>query len=83
MVKPPKRRSPQVFNLHGLRGISDRTVDMHMAPYEGYVNATDELNEHIFDLVKDGKVDHEKMPAYSELTRQLGFWKGFCASEQL
>jgi Fe-Mn family superoxide dismutase len=46
---------------------------MHMALYEGYVNATDELNEHIFDLVKDGKVDHEEMPAYSELTSRLGF----------
>ena len=27
----------------------------------------------MFDLVKDGKVDHEEMPAYSELTRRLGF----------
>jgi len=33
------------------------------------------LNEHIFDLVKDGKVDHEEMPACSELTRRLGFLK--------
>jgi superoxide dismutase, Fe-Mn family len=46
---------------------------MHLALYEGYVKATNELNEHLFHLIKDGKVDHEEMPAYSELTRRLGF----------
>ena len=56
-----------------MRGISDRTVDMHMTLYEKYANATNELNEHMFDLVKDGKVDHEETPAYSELTSRLGF----------
>jgi Fe-Mn family superoxide dismutase len=64
-----------MFNLHRLRGISDRTVGKHMALYEKYANATNELNEHIFDLVKDGKVDHEERPAYSQLTRRLGFGK--------
>jgi Fe-Mn family superoxide dismutase len=44
-----------------------------MALYEGYVSATNALNEHLFDFVKDGKVNHEDMPAYSELTRRLGF----------
>ena len=73
MIKAPETKIPHMFNLHGLRGISGRTVDKHMALYEGYVNATNELNEYIFDLVKDGKVDHEEMPAYSELTRRLGF----------
>jgi Fe-Mn family superoxide dismutase len=61
------------FMLHGLQGISDRTIDMHLALYEGYVKATNELNDHIFTIVKDGTVDHEEMPAYSELTRRLGF----------
>lgn len=61
------------FTLHGLQGISDRTVDMHLALYEGYVKATNDLNEHIYALLQDGKVDHEEMPAYSELTRRLGF----------
>ena len=73
MIKAPETHKPQGFNLHGLRGISDRTMDMHMGLYKGYVTATNELNEHIFALVKDGKVDHEEMPAYSELTRRLGF----------
>ena len=64
-----------MFNLHGLRGLSDRTVDMHMVLYEGYVSATHELNEHIFDLVKDGKVDHVEMPAIAKLTRRVEFGK--------
>ena len=73
MINAPETKKPHMFNLHRLRGISDRTVDMHMTLYTGYVTATNELNEHIFALVKDGKVDHEEMPAYSELTRRLGF----------
>ena len=64
-----------MFNLHGLRGISDRTVNMHIALFKGYANAINELKEHIFDLVKDGKVDRVEMPAYPELTRRLEFGK--------
>jgi Fe-Mn family superoxide dismutase len=37
------------------------------------VNATNTLNEHIVDNLEDGNVDQEEMPAYSELTRRLGF----------
>ena len=48
---------------------------MHMTLYEKYANDSNELNDHIFDLIKDGKVDHEGMPAYSELTSRLGFGK--------
>ena len=73
MIQSPETHKPHVFNLHGLRGISDRTMDMHMTLYKGYVTATNELHEHIFALVQDGKVNHEEMPASSELTRRLGF----------
>src|SRR6476646_12032831 len=31
------------------------------------------LNEKISEILADGKVDQEEMPAYSELTRRLGF----------
>ena len=48
---------------------------MYMTLYEKYANATNELNEHIFDLVKDGKMDHEERPVYFQLTRRLGFGK--------
>ncbi|WHZ23798.1 MAG: hypothetical protein OJF47_002910 [Nitrospira sp.] len=35
------------FNLSGLHGISDQTLEMHVKLYEGYVNATNRLTEKI------------------------------------
>jgi len=32
------------FNLSGLQGISDKTLEMHFKLYEGYVKAVNELN---------------------------------------
>jgi Fe-Mn family superoxide dismutase len=61
------------FNLSGLQGISDQTLEMHFKLYEGYVKETNKLNEGIWKFIEDGKVDQEEMPAYSELTRRLGF----------
>jgi len=61
------------FNLSGLTGISDRTLDMHFKLYEGYVKETNILTERITEFLKDGKVDQEEMTAYSELKRRLGF----------
>jgi len=61
------------FNLSGLTGISDKTLETHYKLYEGYVKETNRLNEKISELIEGGKVDREEMPAYSELTRRLGF----------
>lgn len=61
------------FNLSGLNGISDRTLEMHFKLYEGYVKETNKLTDKISEFLKDGNVDHEEIPAYSELTRRLGF----------
>jgi Fe-Mn family superoxide dismutase len=61
------------FDLHGLVGISDRTLEMHLKLYEGYVQATNQLTTQVGEMLKDGRIDHEEMPAYSELTRRLGF----------
>jgi hypothetical protein len=72
MIMIPETLKPRVLNLHGLSGISDRPLNMHMVLWEGYVSATNALNEYLFDLRKDGKLDHEGMPAYSELARRLG-----------
>jgi Fe-Mn family superoxide dismutase len=41
--------------------------------YEGYVKATNALQGRIAEYLKDGNVDQEEFPAYSELTRRLGF----------
>ena len=64
---------PRQFNLRGLKGISDQTLDVHFKLYEGYVKETNKLTERISEFIKDGNVDQEEMPAYSELTRRLGF----------
>ncbi len=61
------------FDLHGLEGISDQTLEMHLKLYEGYVKATNKLRTQLYEIIKDGKVDQEQMPVYSELTRRLGF----------
>ena len=61
------------FNLSDLKGISDETLEMHFKLYEGYVKETNNLTERITDFISDGNVDQEEMPAYSELTRRLGF----------
>ena len=61
------------FNLSGLKGISDQTLEMHFKLYEGYVKETNKLQERIAEFLKDAKVDQEEMPLYSELKRRLGF----------
>ncbi len=64
---------PRQFDLSGLNGISDQTLEMHFKLYAGYVKETNNLTEKISGFLADGKVDQEEMPAYSELTRRLGF----------
>jgi len=64
---------PKTFELSGLNGISDKTLEMHFKLYEGYVQETNRLNEKIAAILQDGKIDPEETPAYSELTRRLGF----------
>jgi superoxide dismutase, Fe-Mn family len=61
------------FNLSGLNGISDQTLEMHFKLYEGYVKETNRLTDAIGEILKDGRVDQEEMPSYSELKRRLGF----------
>lgn len=61
------------FNLSGLNGISDRTLETHFKLYEGYVKGTNDLNQRIADILADGIVDQDETPAYSELKRRLGF----------
>ena len=68
-----KTYTAKKFNLSNLNGISDETLEMHFKLYEGYVKETNNLTEKINEILKDGQVDHEEMPAYSELTRRLGF----------
>jgi superoxide dismutase, Fe-Mn family len=64
---PYKQRA---FDLHGLKGISDQTLEMHFGLYAGYVKNTNLLNEQLVEMAQGGKGG---TPAYSELTRRLGF----------
>lgn len=66
-------QAQQKFRLSGLKGISDRTLDMHFKLYEGYVKESNTLTERIADFWKDGRLDEDEMPAYSEIKRRLGF----------
>ena len=50
---------PKSFNLSGLNGISDQTLEMHFKLYEGYVTNTNVLTERIAAILSDGKVDQE------------------------
>ncbi len=61
------------FNLNGLTGISDRTLETHFGLYEGYVKNTNLLMERIASMIKDGRVEQNEMLAFSELKRRLGF----------
>src|SRR5262249_38524915 len=63
----------KTFNLAGLSGISDKTLEMHLKLYEGYVQETIRLTDAISGFLADGQVDQEEMPAYSEIKRRLGF----------
>ena len=64
---PYKQRT---FDLHGLTGISDHTLEIHFGLYGGYVKNTNLLNEQLVDMVHKGE---SATPAYAELTRRLGF----------
>jgi superoxide dismutase, Fe-Mn family len=64
---PYKQRS---FDLSGLVGISDQTLEVHFGLYAGYVKNTNLLNEQLVELSREGKGG---TPVYSELTRRLGF----------
>ncbi|MHB8718977.1 MAG: superoxide dismutase [Candidatus Dormibacteria bacterium] len=58
------------FDLSGLQGISDRTLEVHFGLYAGYVKNTNTLNEQLVGLMQEGK---SATPAYAEMTRRLGF----------
>ncbi len=70
---PERIYEPRSYDLHGLHGISDRTLDAHFNLYEGYVKETNTLTAQIRDILDGGKADHEAMPLYSELKRRCGF----------
>lgn len=61
------------YNLSGLNGISDRTLEIHFKLYQGYVTNTNALNSQLADLRSGGPLDPQKLIQFSELKRRLGF----------
>jgi Fe-Mn family superoxide dismutase len=60
---------PKKFNLSGLNGISDQTLEMHFRLYEGFVDAANELMARISEYATQVRDD----PEYAELKRRLVF----------
>ena len=63
----------QRFNLSGLHGISDETLEMHFKLYEGYVKETNNLTEKLEKLSHSNGLPEGERLTFSELTRRLGF----------
>ena len=61
---------PRDFQISGLIGISDQTIQVHLGLYQGYVKNVNALNERLAALAKEGKTGTLD---YAELTRRLGF----------
>jgi Fe-Mn family superoxide dismutase len=57
-------------HLHGLTGISDKTLEIHLGLYSGYVKNTNILNEKVIELTEAGK---SGQPEYCELKRRYGW----------
>ena len=69
---PMKTYAPKKWDLAGLQGISDATLEMHFGLYEGYVKNANLLNEKLAAIGLAG--DHSGAdPAYAELVRRLAF----------
>src|SRR5262245_20069803 len=60
------------FKLSRLKGISDRTLEMHLSLYEGYVKNTNALTEKLAEMTHKKKASTKDL-AFAELTRRLGF----------
>jgi superoxide dismutase, Fe-Mn family len=72
LYAPMKTYAPRKWDLAGLQGISDATLEMHFGLYEGYVKNTNLLNEKLAAIRSTGKVEGAD-PSYAELVRRLGF----------
>jgi len=64
--------TPKKWDLSGLQGISDKTLEVHFGLYEGYVKNVNLLNERLASLRASDQAKGAD-PAYAELVRRLGF----------
>jgi Fe-Mn family superoxide dismutase len=62
----------RAWNLAGLNGISDKTLETHFGLYEGYVKNVNLLREQIGNM-ETGGTPKGLDPKFAELERRLGF----------
>ncbi|MBV8245546.1 MAG: superoxide dismutase, partial [Candidatus Eremiobacteraeota bacterium] len=67
-----KTYAPRTWQLRGLHGISDRTLETHFELYEGYVKNANLLNERLASL-RYGDRAAGTDPGFAELVRRLAF----------
>ena len=72
LYAPMKTYAPKKWDLAGLHGISDATLEMHFGLYEGYVKNANLLNERLAEIRTAGAPSGAD-PAYAELVRRLAF----------
>lgn len=61
------------FDFGRLMGISERTLEIHLKLYAGYVKQVNGLNEQIAALGGSGAIESKAVIVYSELKRRLGY----------
>ena len=64
--------TPKKWDLAGLQGISDETLQIHFGLYEGYVKNTNTLNERLAEMRQNGR-NSGADPAFAEVQRRLGW----------
>ena len=67
-----KTYTPKKWELSGLRGISDATLEMHFGLYEGYVKNTNTLIELTSEARRKGEAAGSN-PMFAELVRRMGW----------
>ncbi|HKU68177.1 MAG TPA: Fe-Mn family superoxide dismutase [Candidatus Baltobacteraceae bacterium] len=67
-----KTYTPKKWDLSGLQGISDATLEMHFGLYEGYVKNTNTLIELTTQARQSGKAAGSN-PKFAELVRRMGW----------
>ena len=67
-----KTYTPKKWDLSGLQGISDATLEMHFGLYEGYVKNTNTLIELTSEARKAGDAAGSN-PKFAELVRRMGW----------
>ena len=66
-----KTYAPKKWQLAGLQGISDKTLELHFGLYEGYVKNVNLLNERLAAQRSSGAPKGSD-PAFAELVRRQG-----------